>query len=49
MKKDLIILKLGGSVITKKKSKVPRVDTKNLERLTTEIAEVYKSRKIKLI
>jgi len=34
----LIILKLGGSIITKKESKEPLVDHDNLNRISKEIA-----------
>lgn len=47
--KDLIILKLGGSVITYKKSKIPRVNRKNLERISAEVASVYQKKKMPLI
>jgi len=42
---DLVILKLGGSVITDKKSETPKVDFDNLNRLAKEIA-TYKGKLI---
>ena len=47
--KDLIILKLGGSVITYKKSKTPRVNKKNLKRISEEISYFYNEKKIPLV
>jgi len=47
--KDLIILKIGGSIITDKFSKIPKVDSKNLKRISEEIASVYNKKKISLI
>jgi isopentenyl phosphate kinase len=47
--KDLIILKIGGSVITDKFSKEPKIDEKNLERISKEIASVYDKKKMSLI
>jgi len=38
-KDNLIILKLGGSVITKKEEKTPTVDLENLQRIAREISE----------
>lgn len=49
MKKDLIILKIGGSVITDKKSETPKVDFNNLNRITKEISEAYVPEKFNLI
>ena len=34
----MIILKLGGSIITKKEAKEPTIDYENLNRITREIA-----------
>jgi isopentenyl phosphate kinase len=47
--KNLILLKLGGSVITDKYSETPKVDFENLNRLAGEVAEAYKTKKMKLI
>lgn len=47
--KNLIILKIGGSVITDKFSKRPKVNFKNLKRISKEIASVYDSEKMSLI
>ena len=47
--KNLIILKIGGSVITDKFSKKPKVDFKNLKRISKEIAQAYNSKKMSLI
>lgn len=47
--KDLIILKIGGSVITDKTSEMPKVNSKNLERISKEIAEFYRKKKTPLI
>lgn len=41
-KKQLIILKLGGSAITAKDESRPEVNAANLERLAGEIAEARK-------
>jgi isopentenyl phosphate kinase len=40
---ELIVLKLGGSVITDKSSDTPRVCGAHLERLAAEIADAYES------
>jgi len=47
--KDLIILKIGGSVITDKFSKTPKVSPENLKRISEEIASVYDKESISLI
>jgi isopentenyl phosphate kinase len=47
--KNLIIFKIGGSVITDKFSKKPKVNFKNLKRISKEIALAYKSGKFSLI
>lgn len=47
--KNLIILKIGGSVITDKFSKKPKINFKNLKRISKEIASAYKSKKFSLI
>lgn len=47
--KDLIILKIGGSLITYKSSKTPRVNYRNLERISREIASSFASSKFSLI
>lgn len=47
--KGLIILKIGGSVITDKFSKIPKVNLKNLKRVSEEIASAYDKEKISLI
>ncbi|MFQ6049908.1 MAG: isopentenyl phosphate kinase [Candidatus Paceibacterales bacterium] len=47
--KNLIILKIGGSVITDKFSKKPKVNFKNLKRIAKEIASAYNPKKISLI
>lgn len=47
--KNLIILKIGGSVITDKFSKKPKVDFKNLKRIVKEIAQAYNFQKMSLI
>lgn len=46
--KERYILKLGGSVITDKKSKYPKVNYKVLDRLSREISEGYYFRDIDL-
>lgn len=46
---NLVILKLGGSIITDKKSKVPKVDYSNLNRIAKEIKEAYNPERAKLI
>ena len=45
----LIILKIGGSIITDKSSKKPKVNKKNLERISKEISESYSPEKFKLV
>jgi isopentenyl phosphate kinase len=47
--KDLIILKIGGSVITDKFSSTPKVNQDNLKRISKEIASVYTEKKMPLI
>jgi len=47
--KPLVILKLGGSIITDKKSEQPKVNEAVLQRLAKEISEAYKEEKFKLI
>lgn len=39
--KDPIILKIGGSLITDKFSKIPKVNPENLKRISKEIASAY--------
>ncbi|MFQ6020533.1 MAG: isopentenyl phosphate kinase [Candidatus Aenigmatarchaeota archaeon] len=38
---SLVILKIGGSIITDKSSKKPKVNYENLERISKELASVY--------
>jgi len=47
--KNLIILKLGGSVITDKSSEEPKALEKNIERVSKEIAEGYNDSKSLII
>lgn len=47
--KPLIILKVGGSVITDKQSEEPKVNSENLNRIAKEIAEGYNPEKMQLI
>lgn len=47
--KNLILLKIGGSVLTDKHSETPKVNYEMLNRLADEIAEAYKKKKMKLI
>jgi len=47
--KDLIILKIGGSVITDKFSKIPKVNHENLKKISEEIASVYNKEKMSLV
>lgn len=47
--KNLIIFKIGGSVITDKFSKKPEVNFKNLKRIAREIASAYNPQKMSLI
>jgi isopentenyl phosphate kinase len=47
--KDLIILKIGGSVITEKFSEVPKVNQENLKRISEDIASSYDKDKFSLI
>ncbi len=39
--RDLLILKIGGSVITDKKSEKPKINEKNIKRICKEIASAY--------
>lgn len=47
--KDLIILKIGGSVITDKFSDIPKINPDSLKRISKEIASVYHEKKMPLI
>ncbi|PIP23906.1 MAG: hypothetical protein COX90_00425 [Candidatus Nealsonbacteria bacterium CG_4_10_14_0_2_um_filter_38_17] len=47
--KDLLILKIGGSVITDKFSDKPKVNSKNLKRISKEITLAYNSKKFSVI
>jgi len=47
--KDLLILKIGGSVITEKFSETPKANVKNIKRISREIASFYKEKKTPLI
>jgi len=47
--KPLIILKIGGSVITDRQSETPKVNSENLCRVAKEIAEGYNPEKMRLI
>jgi isopentenyl phosphate kinase len=47
--RELIILKIGGSVITDKFAEKPKVDRKNLRRIAREIALAYKKKKFSLV
>ena len=47
--KNLIILKLGGSVITEKDLSEPKINRENLNRLSSEIAKAYFEESMKLI
>lgn len=49
MKSELIILKLGGSVITKKSEEKPEVHKENLERIAKEIADAKKKKNFSLV
>ncbi|NVM55273.1 MAG: isopentenyl phosphate kinase family protein [Candidatus Helarchaeota archaeon] len=46
---ELILLKIGGSVITEKDVAEPTINTKNLRRICKEIAEAYKNNSFKLV
>ncbi|MFH1836028.1 MAG: isopentenyl phosphate kinase [Methanobacteriota archaeon] len=46
---EIVVLKLGGSIITKKREGKLEVDSKNLNRLSREIAQTLKEKKIKLV
>lgn len=48
-KKQLIILKLGGSAITLKEENKPEINAGNLRRLSHEIAEAKKEKKFSLV
>ncbi|MEA2098234.1 MAG: isopentenyl phosphate kinase [Patescibacteria group bacterium] len=48
-KKNLIILKIGGSVVTDKKNDQEKIRRKDLERISTEIAQARKRNKFSLI
>lgn len=47
--KSLIIIKLGGSVITYKESKTPKVRITEILRLAVEVAQLVKSEKYRII
>lgn len=47
--KDLIVLKIGGSLITDKFSDTPKINTENLKRISEEISSVYNKEKMSLI
>jgi len=47
--KNLIILKIGGSVITDKLSETPKINLENIERISKEIATAYQKDKNPLI
>ncbi len=47
--KDLIVLKVGGSVITDKKSEKPKPNLANIRRIAKEISESYSSGKFGLV
>jgi isopentenyl phosphate kinase len=47
--KDLLILKIGGSVITDKASNIPKTNKAILQRISKEIASVYLKDKMPLI
>ncbi len=49
MKKQLVVLKLGGSVITHKAQNLKKINQKNLDRLCAEIAEAKKKRKFSIV
>ena len=49
MKNKLIILKIGGSVITEKKKNVKKLKKKTLERLAQEITNSKRKEKFSLI
>lgn len=51
MKKELVIMKLGGSLVTYKNRWMPTINEDNLKRFAKEIAEAYhlKKEKLKLI
>jgi len=46
---NLIILKIGGSLITDRKSNTPKINYKNLRRISKEISSSYKKNNKKLI
>jgi len=47
--KDLIIIKIGGSLITDKKSSIPKADLHNLEFISVEIAKCLKENETSLV
>ncbi|MHC1592247.1 MAG: isopentenyl phosphate kinase [Candidatus Helarchaeales archaeon] len=47
--KQLIILKIGGSLITKKNASKPEIDTKNLDRIVNEIKNGWDPSKFNLL
>ncbi len=47
--KELILLKVGGSLITDKKAKTPKVNRKNLARIAKEISEGFNPDKQSLV
>jgi isopentenyl phosphate kinase len=47
--KDLIVIKIGGSLITDKFSDTPKINQENLKRISEEISSVYNKEKMSLI
>lgn len=45
---DMMVIKIGGSVITRKKDGVPEVNEKNLNRITGEIADALAEKELRL-
>lgn len=47
--KDLVLLKLGGSIVTRKDEDAPTIDKANLKRIANEIKESYSKNSFKLV
>lgn len=47
--KELLILKIGGSVITDKFSKTPKANLENIKRISDEVSSAYDGKKMSLI
>lgn len=49
MRKKLLIIKLGGSIITEKNSSIPKIRTETIKNLSKEIKQILDSKKYQII